>query len=63
MRSYESEAREMRDEGYECSCHLSPPCSFCESMNEQEADARWNGGVEGLEAFWAEQDEKMMEEE
>ena len=54
-----SEARRAVEEGDTdgCSCHLNPPCTFCASMTEEEADVRWNDGMRGLRELWAEQDE------
>ena len=52
-----STAREMYEDGYCCSCHISPPCSFCESMDEEESDALWAGGMPALVALWNERDE------
>jgi len=37
-----------------CSCHLSAPCSWCESLTEEEASAVWNGGMDALRALRAE---------
>lgn len=31
-----------------CSCHIAPPCSFCESLDEQEAEVFHAGGVDAL---------------
>jgi hypothetical protein len=31
-----------------CTCHDHPPCDFCTSLNEEEATAYWNGGMEAL---------------
>lgn len=31
-----------------CSCHLTPPCDFCLSLTEEEADAFWSGGMSAL---------------
>lgn len=31
-----------------CTCHLSAPCSFCESLTEEEADIFWRGGMAAL---------------
>lgn len=47
-----SKAKEMYDGGYGCSCHISPPCSFCDAMNEAEVDAYVGGGMTGLTALW-----------
>lgn len=35
----------------ECSCHLNPPCSFCTSLNEEEANVFANGGAKALEKY------------
>jgi len=32
-----------------CSCHINPPCSFCTSLNEEEAEAFYSGGMKALE--------------
>lgn len=29
----------------ECTCHIFPPCSFCVSLTEEEAEAMANGGT------------------
>lgn len=34
-----------------CSCHLNPPCSFCLSLNEEEANVFANGGAKALEKY------------
>ena len=34
-----------------CSCHINPPCDFCMSLTEEEADIMWNGGREALEEY------------
>jgi len=47
-----SEAEEMVNNGYGCSCHSMPPCSFCTSMTEEEANIFWNEGMYGLEQYW-----------
>lgn len=49
-------AREMYDAGYGCSCHINPPCSFCEALDEEEADAWGNGGMVPLLALWSTRD-------
>ena len=35
-----------------CSCHVSPPCSFCVSLSEDEAEAFANGGFDNLTFHW-----------
>ena len=49
-----------------CSCHTMPPCSFCTSMTEEEANVMGNEGYQGLEKFWKDQvielTEKLAEE-
>jgi hypothetical protein len=35
----------------ECRCHISPPCDFCISLDEGEADAFAHGGYAELRAF------------
>ena len=47
-----SDAHRMYDEGYSCSCHTMPPCSFCTSLTEEEADILWNDGIDGLTKYW-----------
>lgn len=37
------------DEG--CSCHISPPCSFCTSLTEEEADVYAKGGLDALRKY------------
>lgn len=34
-----------------CTCHIMPPCPFCISLSEKEADVMWNGGREALEEY------------
>lgn len=46
----------MTSEG--CSCHLHPPCAFCESLNEAEAEAFLNGGAD---AVWRLRDQEKRE--
>lgn len=41
-----------RDE--ECTCHINPPCSFCTSMNEEEANVMANSGLDALRRYRAE---------
>ena len=41
----------------ECSCHNCPPCPWCESLDEKEAEVYWSGGRAALEALWATRDE------
>ena len=36
------------DDRDECSCHINPPCSFCTSMNEEEANIMANSGLESV---------------
>lgn len=31
-----------------CSCHISPPCSFCTSLTEEEVEALNTGGMKEL---------------
>ena len=38
-------------EGYSCSCHSNPPCSFCMVLTEKEADILWNKGSAGFEEY------------
>ena len=54
----ESDCRDMRDEGYGCSCHLSPPCGFCVSMTAEEVDAYADGGSAGLDRLWERLDDE-----
>jgi hypothetical protein len=37
-----------------CTCHLSTPCSFCISLNEEEADIMASSGQEALQQYWRE---------
>lgn len=39
--------REMLERG--CTCHLSPPCTFCTEMTEEEFEAYESGGRDALE--------------
>lgn len=48
-----SECQRLYAEGYCCSCHVSPPCDFCMSMTEREADVSWSYGMSGLRNLWA----------
>jgi hypothetical protein len=57
MTAPHSKCREMYDDGSACSCHINPPCSFCTAMDEEEADAYWSDGIEGLETLWDQRDE------
>jgi hypothetical protein len=34
------------DEG--CSCHINPPCNWCVSLTEEEADLFASGGVQAV---------------
>ena len=58
----DSECREMYEDGRSCSCHLNPPCSFCVSMDEEEADAYHNDGTSGLVELWERRDAEAKEE-
>lgn len=31
-----------------CSCMIVAPCSWCESLTEEETDLYWNGGTEAV---------------
>lgn len=42
------------DDRDECSCHINPPCSFCTSMNEEEANIMANSGLEALRRYRSE---------
>lgn len=35
-----------------CSCHQSPPCTWCMSLTETEADIFWDGGRKALDDYW-----------
>jgi hypothetical protein len=39
--------KRMTDAQFErgCSCHLNPPCAWCESLTEQEAEIYWSAGT------------------
>lgn len=37
----------------ECSCHMHPPCSFCESLTEEEAEAFADGGADAVHGLRA----------
>lgn len=47
-----SKAEAMDDAGDCCRCHVSPPCEFCLSLDEEEADAMANGGPSALRELW-----------
>lgn len=32
----------------ECTCHIAPPCSFCVSLTEEEAEAFCSGGSQAV---------------
>lgn len=57
-----SRTRELVSEGACCSCHLSPPCSFCTSMLDYEVDAYARDGMAGLWAIWDALDEQQEEQ-
>lgn len=47
----------------ECTCHISPPCNFCISLDEDEIDAYLSGGRHGLFNFiWDRDVEKESED-
>lgn len=35
-----------------CTCFQAAPCSFCEGLDAEEADAYWSGGAAGLRRLW-----------
>ena len=35
----------------ECTCHIAPPCSFCTSMTEEEANIFASGGLDALRQY------------
>jgi len=35
-----------------CACHINPPCSFCEQLNEAEFEAYCEGRMPAVEALW-----------
>lgn len=35
----------------ECTCHIAPPCSFCTSMTEEEANIFASGGLDALRRY------------
>lgn len=45
-----------------CSCHTMPPCSFCMSLDEEEATAMWNGGSRVIEKLWTDRRKALIEE-
>jgi hypothetical protein len=47
----------------ECTCHVCPPCEFCLSLDEDEADALANGGVSAVRELRARREEQAFEEE
>ena len=57
-----SEAEKMYYEYGGCSCHTMPPCSFCMSMDDDEATAYWNGGHLAVEKLWRDQGQAEVEE-
>jgi len=58
-----SEARDMYEDGYGCSCHITPPCSFCTSMDEEECEVRWADGMDGLVRLWESRDNQEEQDE
>lgn len=44
-----------------CTCHLSPPCSFCTSLDKEEMEAYINGGIDALEKLRIQRAEKSQE--
>ena len=40
-----------------CSCHINPPCAFCVSLTEEEAEIFMNQGMEALKKFRLENEE------
>lgn len=57
-----SEAEDLADNGYCCSCHLSPPCNFCVALDEEECDMWCECGMVGLRHLWARRYEKWEAE-
>lgn len=49
----------VRDDGGACSCHLNPPCTFCTTLTEEEADAYDAAGHDGLAALWSAWDDQQ----
>jgi hypothetical protein len=47
--------RRLRNSG--CACHISPPCSWCVQLTEEEADAYWSGGRQALDQLWDRQND------
>lgn len=42
-----------------CSCHISAPCSFCESLTEEEAEVYYSGGLDALEKYQQNKKDKV----
>jgi hypothetical protein len=45
----------------ECTCHVCPPCDFCLSLDEDEADAMANGGASAVRELRRKRVEKTLE--
>lgn len=53
---------EVMEREVNCTCFISAPCSFCESLDEEEGDAFWSGGKEGLRKLWKQRQEAEDDE-
>ena len=54
---------QVEKENGECSCHINPPCSFCVSLTEEEADAFSDGGMKALRKLWNDLAEKTEDQQ
>ena len=44
-----------------CSCHVSPPCHLCCSLNQVETSIFEQGGIKALHAHWNEVEELRVD--
>jgi len=60
-RTLPTRAMRLYEDGAVCSCHLSAPCSFCESLEEEEYEALLES-ESALRALWAQWENENNEE-
>lgn len=48
----------MSDDNQECTCHICPPCGFCEGLSEKEAELYAYEGLDALRKFRREKEDK-----
>lgn len=55
-----SRAERVYEQDGGCACHIAPPCTFCVSLTEEEADYFAKGGMVALSGLWAQSEIEVV---